>query len=310
MSAPGALPGGLWVRFVFGPFSSVGEAPKGLPTSAITWYTDHAYHLEEVAAVPAEGVVDCSGAPLAPPDPMIVALGDRDTGYLTHREIDAALALFPPDARAHWVATDSAEARSLGDASGVWLLPGTPYRDAEAAFAAIRHCLAPGCPFLGTCGGFQHALVELARSRAGVSRRGHEESDPDAADPVVSRLACSLIGEVRLVTPIAGTRFASICGSEPFEGFHYCSFGLDPAYVEPLERAGCRRRRHRTGCRSGGDRAARASVLPRDGVPASGGRRREWPARAAARGVHCGEHRGLTRTAARAAAPSAGRGSR
>ena len=53
MSAPGALPGGLWVRFVFGPFSSVGEAPKGLPTSAITWYTDHAYHLEEVAAVAA-----------------------------------------------------------------------------------------------------------------------------------------------------------------------------------------------------------------------------------------------------------------
>ena len=53
ISAPGALAGGLWVRFVFGPFSSVGEPPKGLPTSAITWYTDHAYHLEEVAAVPA-----------------------------------------------------------------------------------------------------------------------------------------------------------------------------------------------------------------------------------------------------------------
>ena len=169
---------------------------------------------------------------------MIVALGDRDTGYLTHREIDAALALFPPDARANWVATDSAEARSLDDASGVWLLPGTPYRDAEAAFAAIRHCLATGTPFLGTCGGFQHALVELARSRAGVSDAAHEESDPDAAAPVVSRLACSLIGEVRLVTPIPGTRFAAICGSELFEGFHYCSFGLDPAYVEPLERAG------------------------------------------------------------------------
>ena len=39
------------------------------------------------------------------------------------------------------------------------------------------------------------------------------------------------------MTPIAGREFASICGSEPFEGFHYCSFGLDPAYVEPLERA-------------------------------------------------------------------------
>jgi CTP synthase (UTP-ammonia lyase) len=169
---------------------------------------------------------------------MIVALGDRDTGYLTHREIDAALALFPPEADAGWVATDSAGARSLDGANGVWLLPGTPYRDAEAAFAAIRYCLATGTPFLGTCGGFQHALVELARSRAGIVDAAHEESEPDAVDPVVSRLACSLVGEVRIVSPIPRTRFASICGTEPFEGYHYCSFGLDPAYVEPLERAG------------------------------------------------------------------------
>ena len=59
---------------------------------------------------------------------------------------------------------------------------------------------------------------------------------PPIRSSAVSRAAS--IGEVRLVTPIPGTRFAAICGSEPFEGFHYCSFGLDPAYVEPLERAG------------------------------------------------------------------------
>ena len=169
---------------------------------------------------------------------MILALGDRDLQYLTHREIDAALGLFPPSAGAHWVATDSEEARDLSSADGVWLLPGTPYRDADAAFAAIRHCLDAGVPFLGTCGGFQHALVELARSRAGIADAAHEESDPDASDPVVSRLACTLYGEVRTVTPVPGTRFAEICGTEPFGGFHWCGYGLDPAYVEPLKRAG------------------------------------------------------------------------
>jgi len=169
---------------------------------------------------------------------VITALGDRDPGYLTHREIDAALALFPADAGAGWVATDSVGARDLIGVSGVWLLPGTPYRDAGAAFAAIRHCLDTGTPFLGTCGGFQHALVELARSRAGIAHAAHEESDPDAVEPVVSRLACSLYGEVRTVTPRPGTRFARICGTDPFDGFHYCGYGLDPAYVEPLVRAG------------------------------------------------------------------------
>jgi CTP synthase (UTP-ammonia lyase) len=169
---------------------------------------------------------------------VIVALGDRDPAYLTHREVDAALRLFPPGACSGWVATDSPAAERLDEASGVWLLPGTPYLDAEAAFAAIRHCLDNGVPFLGTCGGFQHALVELARSRAGIVDAAHAESDPDAPAPVVGRLACSLYGESRTVTPRPGTRFAAICGNEPFEGYHHCGYGLDPAYVRPLERAG------------------------------------------------------------------------
>jgi CTP synthase (UTP-ammonia lyase) len=169
---------------------------------------------------------------------VIVALGDRDTSYLTHREIDAALELFPASTGADWVATDSAEARDLDAATGVWLLPGTPYLDADAAFAAIRHCLDTGLPFLATCGGFQHAVVELARSRAGIDDAAHAESEPDAPDPVVSRLSCTLYGEVRTVTPVPGTRFAEICGPEPFEGFHWCGYGLDPRYVAPLERAG------------------------------------------------------------------------
>ena len=44
--------GGLWVRIAFGPFSSVGEPPKGVQTP-VNWFTDHTYQLEEVAAVPA-----------------------------------------------------------------------------------------------------------------------------------------------------------------------------------------------------------------------------------------------------------------
>ena len=78
----------------------------------------------------------------------VVVLGDRDPKRLTHREIDAALSLFPAGARTGWTTTDDPAARRLEDACGVWLLPGSPYRDAAAADAAIRHCLAMGTPFL------------------------------------------------------------------------------------------------------------------------------------------------------------------
>jgi CTP synthase (UTP-ammonia lyase) len=164
----------------------------------------------------------------------IIALGDRDTQFLTHREIDAALALFG----GQWTPTDSAAARSLGGVDGVWLLPGTPYADDEVAYAAIRHCVATDTPFLGTCGGFQYACVELARSRAGVAAAAHAESAPDAEELVVAPLACSLYGEERTVHPVPGTHVAAICGAAPFAGFHWCGFGLAERYVPALEAAG------------------------------------------------------------------------
>lgn len=168
----------------------------------------------------------------------VVILGDRDPKYFTHREIDAALSLFPESASTGWTSTDDLAARQLDDACGVWLVPGSPYRDDAAAYAAIRHCLATGTPFLGTCAGFQYACVELARSRAGLQSATHAESDPDGNERVVRPLSCTLYGERRVVVPVPGTRLARICGEKPFEGFHWCGYGLAEEYVPLLTRHG------------------------------------------------------------------------
>ena len=168
----------------------------------------------------------------------LAALGDRDPAHLTHREIDATLALLAGEIDCGWVPTDSAQARELDAVDAVWLLPGTPYRDDDAARAAIHHCLDTGTPFLGTCGGFQSACVELARLLAGVEGAVSAELDPDGEALVVAPLACALYGERRTVTPVAGTRLAAICGAEPFEGHHQCGYGLADAYEDVLARAG------------------------------------------------------------------------
>jgi CTP synthase (UTP-ammonia lyase) len=168
----------------------------------------------------------------------LLALGDRNPDFLTHREIDAALRLLPADVDCGWVATDDPRARELASYDGVWLLPGTPYRDDEAAYAAIGHCLDTGTPFLGTCGGFQYAAVALARARLGLAEAGHAESDPDADQHVIVALQCTLYGERRTVTPVPRTRLASICGEAPFEGFHYCGYGLDDHFASKLQDVG------------------------------------------------------------------------
>ncbi|MGH3262630.1 MAG: glutamine amidotransferase-related protein, partial [Trebonia sp.] len=168
----------------------------------------------------------------------ILALGDRDPVHFTHRELDAVFALMPDGVECSWTATDSREARDLRSVDGVWLLPGTPYRDDAAAYDAIEYCRTSATPFLGTCGGFQYACVELGRSLAKIAGAAHSESDPDAQEVVVARLACSLYGERRDVEPVAGTRLAEICGAEPFTGFHWCGYGLNGDVEPRLEAAG------------------------------------------------------------------------
>ena len=152
--------------------------------------------------------------------PAIAALGDRNPAYLTHREIDATIALAP---QIRWVGTEDAR---IDGYDGVWIVPGTPYRDEEAVLEAIRLAREEGVPILGTCGGFQHMAVEYARTALGLEGAAHAETDPDGETIIVAALACSLVGQERTVIPVPGTRLAAICGSESFAGFHYCNYGL------------------------------------------------------------------------------------
>src|ERR1700729_950542 len=168
----------------------------------------------------------------------VIALGDRDERQLTHRELDATLALIGDGIAWRWVATDSAAAQALDGVDGVWLVPGSPYRDDGAAYGAIAYCLRTGTPYLGTCAGFQYACVALARALAGIAGAAHAESDPEGETLVVAPLACSLYGERRLVAPAAGTRLAEICSTVPFSGFHWCGYGLAPAAEQLLLNAG------------------------------------------------------------------------
>ena len=115
---------------------------------------------------------------------------------------------------------------------------GTPYRDDDVVYAAIRFAREKGLPVLRTCGGFQYMAVEFARNVAGIRGATHTETDPDGEAIVVGQLSCSLVGEERRVTAVRGTRLAALCGTAPFIGFHWCSYGLADGVAERLAAAG------------------------------------------------------------------------
>jgi CTP synthase (UTP-ammonia lyase) len=168
----------------------------------------------------------------------LLIVGDRDTRFETHRAIDHTIGLMPDDVEARWQPTD--EPFDAADADALWFAPGTPYRDDDAAFRAIEQARTGGIPMYGTCGGFQYMTLEFARNVAGIGNASHAETDPDAEEVVVAPLTCSLVGQRRTIHPVPSGRLAEILGAAPFSGFHYCNYGLNPAYRDDLETAGMR----------------------------------------------------------------------
>jgi CTP synthase (UTP-ammonia lyase) len=170
-------------------------------------------------------------------DARIALIGDYTAAAKAHQGIPRALALAREASGLscdwEWVHTATLlddPSEQLATFNGVWCVPGSPYANTAGALAAIRFARMTARPFLGTCGGFQHALLEYAQAVWGVARPAHAEADPDAADAVITPLACSLVeqsGEIRFVP---GSRLAAIYGASAATEEYHCRYGLSPAY--------------------------------------------------------------------------------
>lgn len=134
-----------------------------------------------------------------------------------------------------WLSTDQIVSDdSLAGFSGIWCVPATPYRSMDGALLAIQYARENQVPFLGTCGGFQHAIIEYARNVLGWANADHAESSPESALPVVSPLVCSLVETTEKVNIFQGSGLAKIYDTlEIFEGYR-CRYGLNPEFSQDL----------------------------------------------------------------------------
>ena len=205
----------------------------------------------------------------------IALVGDRSPSVRAHGRIplliDAlrrreGLVLDP-----YWI--PSTEAEDLEGFDGIWVVPGSPYRDPEKVVAAVSTARTHEIPFLGTCGGFQHAILHLARDVAGIEDAHHAEYGLTETDVIV-QLECSLVGHEGPISYTPDTLMARIAGVERSLERYHCAYGISPSYVDVARtsRRDLRRpRRRRRAARAG---AQRPPVLPRHALPARAGRRR------------------------------------
>jgi CTP synthase (UTP-ammonia lyase) len=173
--------------------------------------------------------------------PRVALIADFDPSFPPHPATEEAVrhAAVAQEVEADlvWVGTKELEpnaAARLTGFAGVWVAPGSPYQSLAGGLAAIRYARESDLPLLGTCGGFQHVVLEYARNVLGIANANHAEYDPYASRLFISRLACSLVGQTMEVRLARGSRAAEAYGSLAAVEQYYCNFGINPEVVGEL----------------------------------------------------------------------------
>jgi CTP synthase (UTP-ammonia lyase) len=174
----------------------------------------------------------------------LALVGDRSPNVRSHANIPALLAALAERHRlaldAYWIPSEEVAADGVAGFDGVWLLPGSPYRSEQGALNAARTAREQGIPFLGTCAGFQHAILEFARDVCGLDAAGHAENDPGAEQAVITPLSCSLVGHEGAVLVAEDTLAGRLLADRRTQERYHCNYGAAPDYLPVLEQHGLR----------------------------------------------------------------------
>jgi len=164
----------------------------------------------------------------------IALIGERDLAKIAHQGIEASLALFRRDVDSRleyeWIRTSLITAASVQSVlcavTGVWCTPGSPYENVEGALLAIQHARTEKKAFLGTCGGFQHALMEFSQNVL-LHNSEHQELTPETKAPLIVKLSCSLVGAKGRVISKSSEHFSGILGAEESIEEYHCNYGMN-----------------------------------------------------------------------------------
>ncbi|NVZ70173.1 CTP synthase C-terminal region-related (seleno)protein [Pseudomonas costantinii] len=169
----------------------------------------------------------------------LALIGDYNPDVIAHQAIPVALQQAAETlgltVQVQWLETDALTPTTpLHAFDGFWCVPASPYRDTDAALRAIRFAREQRRPFLGTCGGFQHAVLEYARNVLGWADAEHGELVPDAKRAVIAPLSCSLVEATDTVRLAPYTRIAEAYGTLDIHEGYRCRYGINPEFASAL----------------------------------------------------------------------------
>ncbi|MDF2565786.1 MAG: hypothetical protein K0Q53_2190 [Massilibacillus sp.] len=160
-------------------------------------------------------------------------IGDFESGRQSHEATNEALNhcadYLGICLESQWLPTESLEKdidKSVTYFDGLWCAPGE-YKSIQGALNAIQFARENDYPFIGTCAGFQHTVLEYARNKLGLHDAQHTEYDPNASNLIITALSC-LIGKTGKIFINKNSKVYKFYNKTEIEERFSCNFGLTP----------------------------------------------------------------------------------
>jgi len=167
----------------------------------------------------------------------IALIGDFRQEVTAHRAIPEAVKLAAAElgvaVEGVWVHSTSLGGGDLEDFDGMWVVPASPYANTDGVLDAIRYAREQQVPFLGSCGGFQHMILEYARNVLGIATADHAETSPSGETLVITPLSCSLVEKSEDIV-LHGGIVRRAYGTERIQEEYRCNYGINPQFEAQL----------------------------------------------------------------------------
>ncbi|HEY4904712.1 MAG TPA: hypothetical protein VIH89_14660 [Candidatus Sulfotelmatobacter sp.] len=127
-------------------------------------------------------------------------LGDFNPEFRSHHATEASLqhaaCKLDLQIESQWLPTpsltDPHASKILESYDGLWAAPGSPYKSFDGMLKGIEFARSRDWPFLGTCGGFQYALIEFARNVLGIEDADSAENQSASKNIIIYPVACAV----------------------------------------------------------------------------------------------------------------------
>ncbi len=174
----------------------------------------------------------------------IALVGDYNPEIKAHQAIPGALKYSSEylniNLNFDWINTEtitSGIGEQFKSYKGIWVVPASPYKNMNGVINVIKHARENKIPLLGTCGGFQHLIIEFFRNVIGYNSADSSEIKTRTGNPRYHPINMLSYRKGRGNFFKRGKQTKKFCNADQLTEKFHCSYGFNSKYIDLLKKS-------------------------------------------------------------------------